>query len=245
MASRLASRAAAVARDPLAYVRRAGRRLGRRPYWLDGTRSAVPLRMLTSIQTGTFAYEYRGLPCHKNPFDLALYALLIGRLRPATIVEIGSFRGGSAVWLADQMRAHGIAPNVLSLDIEPPAGVVEEGVRFLEGDIRDLGASGLPDALATCPRPLLVIEDGPHTYEGSLAALAFFDPHLRTGEYIVVDDGILRDMLYDHLENGPNRAIADFLARRGGDYVIDREYCDLFGHNVTWNTNGYLRRVAG
>ena len=28
-----------------------------------------------------------------------------------------------------------------------------------------------------------------------------------------------------------------------GRYEIDRSLCDYFGHNVTWNVDGYLRRV--
>jgi cephalosporin hydroxylase len=42
--------------------------------------------------------------------------------------------------------------------------------------------------------------------------------------------------------NGPARAIAEFLAARGGDYEIDERYCDQSGFNVTENPNGYLRR---
>ncbi len=213
------------------------------PHWLDRTRSALPRRVLGPIQRATFKYEYRGLKCVKNPFDMALYALLIGRLRPKTIVEVGSGKGGSALWFADQMRAHGLPPNVVSADIQPVVDVAAEGVRFLAGDIHNLAASELPAILAACPRPLLIIEDGPHTLEGCLEALRFFDGHLRSGEFIVVEDGILRDLGLKSLDNGPNRAVAEFLGANADKYVVDRTYCDFFGHNVTWNTNGYLRRL--
>lgn len=217
-------------------------RLPRIPHWLDRTRSALPRRVLGPIQRATFKYEYRGVKCVKNPFDLALYALLIGRAQPGTIIEIGSGRGGSALWFADQMRAHGRQPNVVSLDIQPVVGVDADGVRFLAGDINHLAASELPAILADCPRPILVIEDGPHTFEGCLNALRFFDGYLQPGEFIVVEDGILRDLGLKSLDNGPNRAIAEFIGTHADRYVVDRDYCDFFGHNVTWNTNGYLRR---
>src|SRR5258708_34070910 len=45
-------------------------------------------------------------------------------------------------------------------------------------------------------------------------------------------------------EGGPLRAIHDFLARTGGRYEGDRGLCDYFGRNVTWNVDGYLRRVG-
>ena len=44
-------------------------------------------------------------------------------------------------------------------------------------------------------------------------------------------------------DGGPERAIEEFLAGSGGRYVIEERYCDRFGHNVTGNPNGYLRRV--
>ena len=213
------------------------------PHWLDRTRSSLPRRVLGPIQRATFRYEYRGMKCVKNPFDLALYALLIGRVQPRTIVEVGSGKGGSALWFADQMRAYGLPPNVVSVDIQPVVDVAEEGVRFLAGDIHNLPASDLPAILAVCPRPLMIIEDGPHTFESCLESLQFFDGHLRSGEFIVVEDGILRDLGLKSLDNGPNRAIAEFMDANADKYVVDRTYCDFFGHNATWNTNGYLRRL--
>jgi len=218
-------------------------RLPRIPHWLDRTRSALPRRILGPIQRATFKYEYRGVKCVKNPFDLALYSLLIGRVQPGTIVEIGSGKGGSALWFADQMRAHGRQPHVVSADIQPVVGVDADGVRFLAGDINNLSASELPAILADCPRPILIVEDGPHTFEGCLNALRFFDGYLQSGEFVIIEDGILRDLGLKSLDNGPNRAIAEFMGANADRYVVDRTYCDFFGHNVTWNTNGYLRRL--
>jgi cephalosporin hydroxylase len=49
-------------------------------------------------------------------------------------------------------------------------------------------------------------------------------------------------MGYAHLyEGGPLRALAEFLVAHP-EFEIDRSYCDFFGHNVTSNVNGYLRR---
>ena len=42
-------------------------------------------------------YTYRGVPMLKNPFDLALYLLLLRRLKPRTVIEIGSKSGGSGL----------------------------------------------------------------------------------------------------------------------------------------------------
>lgn len=209
---------------------------------LDRSRSAIPQRLLRSVQAGTFAYTYRGIPCWKNPFDLALYTLLIHRVRPATVVEIGSAAGGSAVWFADQCRAQGLNTAVISVDLNPPTGVHDPAVRFVRGDVHALDDSPLSGLLERCERPLLVIEDGPHTEAGTGAALRYFHRYLDSGEYIVVEDGIVRDLGYRSLRNGPVRATRAFMREHPGEYTVDRGLCDLYGRNVTWNPNGYLRR---
>lgn len=215
----------------------------RRPVFLDKSRSALRARELRSIQRATFHYEYAGHRCVKNPFDLALYMMLLSRERPRTIIEIGSYKGGSAVFLAAQARALDLDAHVYSVDIEKVVDVHDPDVTFMQGDIHDLGSSGIATVLAECPRPLLVIEDGPHTYDGCLAALDFFDRHLRSGEFIVVEDGNLHDLRIWDLDNGPNRAIADFCNRHPGRYRAAEEYSNFYGRNVTWNTNGYLQRT--
>jgi len=200
----------------------------------------LPYELLMKIQQGTMAYRYRGVPLLKNPFDLALYPLLLERLQPAVLLEIGSYGGGSALWFADQRPGM----RVLSIDVEPPSGVAHPDVTFLRGDARDLGAVLTDELMAALPRPLLVIEDSSHLAGTTAAVLAFFDRWLAPGEYIVIEDGILTAMrVADSYEGGPLRAIHDFLARAKGRYEIDRSLCDYFGRNVTWNVDGYLRRV--
>lgn len=222
---------------------RIGRHIPRRPLFMDPQRSSLRIRDLRKIQFGTMRYEYGGIRCAKSPFDLALYMMLLGRERPRTIVEIGSLDGGSAVWFAAQSRALSIDAHVYSIDIDMVRTVVDPDVTFLEGDIHDLESSGISTILDDCPRPLLVVEDGPHTYEGCTAAMEFFHPHMRAGEFLVIEDGNLHDLRYFAYRNGPNRAIADFLERHPGAYRTASEYCHYYGHNVTWNANGYLQKL--
>jgi cephalosporin hydroxylase len=201
------------------------------------------LEALRSIQDGTLRYEYRGRPCLKDPFDLALYQLLLGRTSPRTIIELGTHAGGSALWFADQMRILELAPNVITLDIESIATPDMDGVTCVLADVHALADSALPELLGSAPRPFLVVDDGPHTVEAVGSALSFFHGYLQPGEYIVVEDGICFELGYSELDDGPNRAMTRFLSDHPDSYVIDRSYCDYYGVNVTWNTNGYLRRL--
>jgi cephalosporin hydroxylase len=207
------------------------------------TECDIDYNLLMKIQQGTMAYRYRGVPMQKNPFDLALYTLLLDRVRPRTLIEIGSFRGGSALWFADQGRALGLGLRVLSIDREAPTDVRDERVTFLTGDAHALGAVLPDDVMRSLPRPLLVVEDSSHHASTTAAVLDFFDPWLRSGEYIVIEDGILSAMrAAERYGGGPLRAIDAFLARAPERYTIDRTLCDYYGRNVTWNVNGYLRR---
>ena len=206
--------------------------------------SDIPYPLLMSIQKATMAHRYRGVAMLKNPFDLALYPLLLAQARPRTLIEIGSHQGGSALWFADTAAALGFPMHVHSIDLAEVDGVHHPEVTFLRGDARDLRTVLGDDRVAALPRPLLVVEDSDHRFATCLAVLAFFDRWLRPGEYIVVEDGILSDMQVAELyDGGPLRAIEQFLAATGGRYVVDREFCDYFGRNVTWNVDGYLRRV--
>ena len=209
--------------------------------------SIVPTALWDAIQPGTLSTFYRGIPCLKSPFDLALYLQLIGRQLPRTIIEIGSASGGSALWFADMLTCHGIAaPRVVSVDIEPPADVHDERITFLRGDARALDGVLSEADLDRLERPWMVVEDSSHMFEDSIAVLDFFDAYLRTGDYIIVEDGNLTefgDPMYLRYDAGPNRAVKSFLEQHPATYEIDVSLCDHYGTNVTYNPNGWIRRL--
>jgi len=197
-----------------------------------------------SFYRGIIDYRYRDIPMQKHPIEMALYPRLLWALKPRTIIEIGSFAGGSALWLADTLNSYGIDGRVVSVDIKPPSpSYILQNVTFLEGNTKNLAANLTADFLAALPRPWLVIEDAGHDYAGTIAVLRFFDPLLRSGEYIVVEDANVAEMGVDaRLDGGPGRAIAEFLNDRSFDYELDIGYCDSYGRNVTGNPNGYFRK---
>jgi len=207
--------------------------------------TTLPRKVMLSIQNATMSYSYRGVPMLKNPFDFALYPLLIWNLKPRTIIEIGSKDGGSALWFGDMLNNFGIEGHIYSLDIVKVTSVQHPHVTFMEGDGRALRKALTQDFLSALPRPLLVIEDADHTYETSKHILEFFHPYLRQGEYIVIEDGIISDLTQDaSCNSGPHRALKEFLSSHEGEYEIDGSYCDYFGYNITWCTNGFLKKTT-
>ena len=213
------------------------------------TGCGLPRRFLESIQYGIMNYSYKSVPIYKSPFDLALYQLLLWEQKTRTLIEIGSKWewGGSTLWFADVLQNYGIDYTIHSIDIQPPANREIPGVIFYQGDGRNLSETLSSKLLAAMPRPLMVIEDADHRPATTLAVLRFFNQWLRAGEYVVIKDSIVDD-LFDgdrlaYLDGGPRLAIAEFLGARGVDYEVDTRLCDYFGPNLTWNVNGYLRRV--
>jgi cephalosporin hydroxylase len=207
--------------------------------------SQLPAEVLAAIQGGTLQYQYRGRALLKSPFDLALYLRLLGDLRPRTVIEIGSSQGGSALWFADMMTNFAIRGTVITIDREQPQRIEDARISFLSADASDLSGILSEQLLANLPKPWLVVEDSAHTYDVCLGVLRFFDSYLASGDYIIVEDGIVRGLpgeQYRGYLDGPSRAIETFLSTRAADYEIDTNYCDFYGSNVTYCPNGWLRR---
>jgi len=84
--------------------------------------------------------------------------------------------------------------------------------------------------LDAAPHPWLVIEDAHHNVA---AVLAQFHAFLRKGDYLYVEDSeIKRD------------DIRQFLAERGGCYLVDTGFTDFFGRNATCALDSIFLRAS-
>ena len=196
---------------------------------------------LTDIEKGHFNVTYKGIAAVKCPFDYVLYQMLIWDLKPDLIIEIGTYKGGSTLYLADllDMNDKGV---VHTIDI--PANEADPSIQlhprikiFREGyENYDLSA-------ITRYQKVMVIEDGSHQYQDSLQALNRFAKFISLGSYYIAEDGIVTELgKAGNFEGGPQKAVNEFL-RTNDQFIIDRKYCDFFGPNATFNVNGYLKRV--
>ncbi|QLC25092.1 cephalosporin hydroxylase [Parasphingopyxis algicola] len=213
----------------------------------DGTRSQlceVDTLALRRIQKGAMHHHWKGVMCNKNPFDLALYAQLLWELKPKSIIEIGYKFGGSALWFADQAEIMNLGARLYCVDVEQREQVSDPRITFVHGDGRDLGATLTDDVIAGLPHPWLIVEDADHHYLTTMAVMDFFAARMDAGDYLVVEDGICdtfgQEEKYD---GGPNRAIFEFFEEYPDTFAVDAQYCDFYGNNVTWCTNGFLRRA--
>lgn len=207
--------------------------------------SDLPREMIPALQRGVMRTRYRGVGCFKSPFDMVLYLQLFSGQTPLTVIEVGTRFGGSALWFADMMDNHGVNANVISVDISPPENFADPRIQLVKGEAQNLGPA-LDQLIAEAPHPWLVVEDSSHMYADSLAVLRYFRPHLRSQDYVVVEDGVVAFMdpdKYGKYERGPTRAVEDFLALHPSEFELDESLCDHFGKNVTYNPNSWLRKI--
>lgn len=176
--------------------------------------------------------HWKGVPLVKDPWDIAIYQMLIWELRPSSIIEFGSAFGGSAIWMTDIARAYDLDTQTVSYDNKPVSLEPEQhpGVTFLRGDCTRLAATIDCTFLATLPHPLLIVEDA-HTNVD--AVLEYVHPLTRSGDYLVVEDTV---------DAAKHDVLGRFIARHATEYLVDTRYTDQFGYNATWNWNGFLVR---
>ena len=169
-----------------------------------------------------------GAQALKNPLDLWVYQEIMFETRPELVVETGTYRGGSAFFLASICDLLG-AGEVVSIDIEPVRDDYPSHPRitYLGGR-----SSTDPDVLAEVRaraegKRTLVILDSDHSQGHVEAELAEYAQLVPVGGYVIVEDSNIGQIRKDLLP-GPLEAIETFLAttRRVRDRPRAREVPD-------------------
>ena len=174
--------------------------------------------------------------CRMNLFLLAKYFLprLLGESTRGSIVEFGSFRGGSAIFLASVCRSLGLNVKVYGLDTFEGMPPTDKGVDahnagdFSGVDLSELRAfvesSGLSEHLEfvqgifeeTAPAlllkapPVLLAHIDCDVYASVAYAWEVVKPHVASGGYVAFDDAHISSCL------GATEAVEDLAIRRDG-----------------------------
>jgi cephalosporin hydroxylase len=181
-----------------------------------------------------------GTPVQKNPMDLWIYQEMISEVRPDVIVECGTYKGGSALYMAHLMDLGGKG-RLITIDIERyPDLPVHPRITFL------LGSSTDPEIVRQVReaiRPgesVMVFLDSDHSKAHVSKELELYHDLVTRGSYLVVEDTDLNGhpILPKH-GPGPMEAAEEFLRGNEG-FEVDRSREKLL---VTFNPRGYLKRV--
>ena len=170
---------------------------------------------------------WKDLSLMKDPMCLTTYQQLIQELRPKTIIEFGTYDGGSALWMSDICKTLKIACKVYTFDIrevilecEGITSITLDNFKFKEY------VQNNSDLFNSLEHPILVVED---SHENICEILSEIDNFLNSGDYIVVEDTISPENY---------KQMIAFLNNK--KYLVDTYYCDFWGKNNSWNFNSYL-----
>jgi cephalosporin hydroxylase len=183
---------------------------------------------------------YRGVRTYKCPTDMWIYMELIDQLEPGLVIETGTYRGGSALYIADRLETIG-AGNVVTVDVnEPPNPPAHPRLTYLTGSSTDPAIVEKIAAMAPEGQPVLVILDSDHSQAHVAAELEAYAPLVPVGSYLIVEDtNVNGHPAAPDFGPGPMEAVWDFLATDPGFEVDTR--CERYF--LTQNPSGYLRRV--
>lgn len=185
-------------------------------------------QMSVLLSQGTHSlFQWKNYTVCKSVLDLSIYSMLITKLKPDVIVEIGSGTGGSAVWLADMMNVLGLKPNVYSYDINKPS-LKYPGVNFFKFDLHTLDNKKFPKH-KDWKGVKLIIEDA---HVNIPVVLDTIDKDLKKGDYFIIEDSFNKQ-----------KDVKNFILKSKNKYVLDRYFLDFFGFNGTSAINSIFKRI--
>ncbi|MBA2372064.1 MAG: class I SAM-dependent methyltransferase [Chloroflexi bacterium] len=206
-----------------------------------------------------YRFTWLGRPIIQLPEDIVRLQELVFRTKPDVIVETGVAHGGSLVLFASVCEALGHG-RVVGVDIEirPPnraaieAHPLSHRITLVEGSSIDQRTFARVRENVEGAKRILVLLDSSHAKEHVREELRLYSTLVSLGSYIVVADGIMRDLAgaprtnEDWRWNNPLSAADDFLAET--DRFVREESAPLFdegtaGTDVTYSPGGWLRRV--
>lgn len=213
-------------------------------------------------RSGAFRYEramaltYKGLINLKTPFDLALYERLIWELQPRTILELGSFQGGSGLWFADQMTVSCREPcEVHSFDLYTKcrsASAKHPRLHFHQVDLMDLDSFDAA-LLERLPHPWIVVDD---SHIKVFEVFQFLNRFLAPGDYYVMEDVpmlatvrrrrnkimFVYEKLLNRLKKHRARVVAGAKVFEDAGFMVDTHYTDAYAYNMTCSPNSWFRK---
>jgi cephalosporin hydroxylase len=195
-----------------------------------------------------FLDTYAGVPLCKLPEDLRTYEHLLWESSPQVVIELGGYRGGSALWFRDRLRAleaYGKVsdPYVVTVEIDPSRIELPDAssIEVVGGDVCAPATAAQVRALVPSGTRVMVVEDSAHTYDTTYAALELFSSFVLPGGFFIVEDGVVDIDEYridDAWPRGVLPALRDWLP--GKPFRV-RD--DIVQYGFTCNPGGILQRV--
>ena len=171
----------------------------------------------------------------KDPMTLSVYMMILQELKPKTILEFGTYDGGSALWMEDILKSLMHECNIHTFDINSERVQIPENSEITYHQLDNYKIKEFIDQnkelFKDMKSPILMIED---SHKNAPELIKLIDPYLRSGDYLIIEDTI-REKKYNETVNSESIV-------NSKTYEVDTFYCDFWGFNNSWNINSILRK---
>ena len=184
--------------------------------------------------------SWMGIPCFKCPMDMWIYQEIIHEVRPDLIVETGTYKGGSALYLAhlcDTLKKG----EIVSIDIDPMTRPYHDRVEYITGSSSDKELIKQIFQKHDDAKTVMVILDSDHSEPHVSKELALLSQYVSIGSYLIVEDTNLNGHpTFSAHGPGPFEAVENFLPRHN-NFVVDKSRERFL---MSFNPNGFLKRIC-
>ncbi len=185
----------------------------------------------------TYYFGHQILKC---PLDMWIYQELITQIKPDVIIETGTYRGASALYMAHLCDLIGNG-EIITIDIEAHENQPKHPrIRYMIGSSLEPVIIDQVKEFIKNKSKVMVVLDSDHTMQHVAQELKLFGPMVTPGSYLIVEDSNINGHpVRSDYGPGPLEAIADFV-RENKEFMVDYEREKFF---VTYNPCGYLKKV--
>jgi cephalosporin hydroxylase len=183
-----------------------------------------------------------GVPAMKYSADAWTYQEIIFETRPDLIIETGTNRGGSALFLAHMCEIVGRG-QVVTVDIEErPGRPAHPRIHYIAGSSTEPEIARRIGDMAARASNVMVILDSDHSQRHVEEELAIYAPLVSPGCYLICEDTNLNGHpVFRKHGPGPMEALRQFLPQHP-EFEVDRSR-EVGG--MTAHPGGFLRRRVG
>ena len=116
------------------------------------------------IPEGKYATAWKGVGHLKDAITMVVVQQLLWKVKPATIIEMGTYTGGSALWMADIMTSYGSKCCVYTVDIDlsnvhPTVTNKKEDIIVIQGDCFNVEEALPPEKLKVSLNFMITLQE--------------------------------------------------------------------------------------
>ena len=181
-----------------------------------------------------------GIPTMKCPLDFWIYQEIIFKVKPDVIIECGTDRGGSALFLAS-MCDLADKGRIITMDIENKKEKPKhKRIKYLLGSSTSKEIVEKIKSLVKKGDKVMVILDSDHHKRHVLNELKIYNKFVTKGSYLIVEDtNINGHPVIPDFGPGPMEATEEFL-RENKNFIVDKSKEKFY---MTFNPKGYLQKI--